>query len=499
MKWARMARCRKRWRGPHHPLHHAGVIGMMMGLGSILGCPPSAPTPTPQGPIRGTALLQSTTPTDTHETTTNGPVAADWSWRPLDYMAQGMAAPTEPWTANEWQTALRVLKSLDDPRKLPRWESRQSGQIFSHLISPHHLAVVDNELIALPTRFGSLHDFLAIANELHALYKTASTNDSIGVFDVEIVETAHLLVWLLQRYFVIAERVHATLPRHDPPQFAARSDRLNRSCEQWADALRQAVSLLDTNTDGGPHAFRLRPPVVVRLANHLESTMPAMWPTLAPSLRNELRETLAAMAARENVAAVKSAIEAIIAALPSAAVITPTRIVHRSNAGDPSADGWFTAASSSGRFTVRVPAVFDDFTLLVRAHAADTPEVVPNVAHHTIEAAATADGMRFVAVCIDGLPDRAANFVPASAAEFLPPTEFLLQSESPITLPSHPDSPGHEWRVAHIDAGTLRIVRLFRIGHLGYRLLVDYPAPTDATSIPPAAVRFFESFTPDPR
>ena len=39
-------------------------------------------------------------------------------------------------------------------------------------------------------------------------------------------------------------------------------------------------------------------------------------------------------------------------------------VMHRIQAGEPEADQWFTAKSTEGNFTVRLPARFNDFTVL---------------------------------------------------------------------------------------------------------------------------------------
>jgi hypothetical protein len=74
--------------------------------------------------------------------------------------------------------------------------------------------------------------------------------------------------------------------------------------------------------------------------------------------------------------------------------------MHRKQAGEPDQSGWMLAASTEGRFSVRLPIKFDDFTVL------EVPEA-PAMRTHAV-AATSSERVAFVATRIVYRKERAS-------------------------------------------------------------------------------------------
>jgi len=88
--------------------------------------------------------------------------------------------------------------------------------------------------------------------------------------------------------------------------------------------------------------------------------------------------------------------------LAAAQTLPEGMTMHRKNAGDLDASGWTTAASTMGRFSVRLPLKFNDFTMQM-------PPTDVNVAAIFGVGGKTTEGIKFVAQRIvyrrdDGAP-----------------------------------------------------------------------------------------------
>ena len=150
--------------------------------------------------------------------------------------------------------------------------------------------------------------------------------------------------------------------------------------------------------------------------------------------------------------------------------------MHRTQAGTPDAKGWYLAHSDAGRFSVLMPAPFNDFSI-------DSATV--KGAPMTSDAIGTqrADGVKFSVVC-----NRGGD---------APPNEILRSFPDKMGAKAvHLSVKGHDAVELHTTApaGVMRAVALKNQLCL---LIVDPQGPTKIVPDNDAKI-MFESFTPDP-
>jgi hypothetical protein len=80
--------------------------------------------------------------------------APDNSLTLKEYIDAGVPAIDKPWTAGDYQKAGTTLADIakKDPTKLPRLDSKNSGDLFAHIIAQKNLAGLTDKTVPVDTR-----------------------------------------------------------------------------------------------------------------------------------------------------------------------------------------------------------------------------------------------------------------------------------------------------------------------------------------------------------
>jgi len=152
---------------------------------------------------------------------------------------------------------------------------------------------------------------------------------------------------------------------------------------------------------------------------------------------------------------------------------------HRTNAGTPEADGWYTAASTQGAFIVRVPNQFTDLTVSTGDDGKEKSYV--------IESRST-EGIKFSAVRIPILKPR------NSIKEFF--EELVQKAERMVVLDEklYFELDGHDCLdFAYTSGKSVTVVRLIGLSDGSLNLKVEYPADDSKGETRRIAAKYFAS------
>lgn len=238
------------------------------------------------------------------------PVAEDRSLPPQGYAAAGMTPLDRPWTLNDFGAAVAVLMSLsqNDPRLLPRHQSKASGAVFRQLTFADALKVLDEEKVPLAERRRYAGAAMGHLARLMTVYIDATAKGK--TFDTEVVEIAALILETSVKARRMARQGLAALPADDP--------RLPLE-KEGLEQLDQRVASIVTGTINSLGDRRSYSPAVrSRLAQLLTTLVPPFYLSLPEALRKESRAKLDDFASADADAGVKTAIASLAKALDAA-------------------------------------------------------------------------------------------------------------------------------------------------------------------------------------
>jgi hypothetical protein len=170
--------------------------------------------------------------------------------------------------------------------------------------------------------------------------------------------------------------------------------------------------------------------------------------------------------------------------LSTSALPAPKTVMHRTKAGEADFSGWYAARSTEGDFEIRLPAPFNDFTII--ATADDGAEIKTCVV-----GSVTPGGVTFSALAArrpdgkfrdDPLITQMASFEKRGALKSKQSVEFAGMT-------------GVELRVE--DTKTSGFLRVFKTRDTIYQLMVEVIPPTTLDDVAWNAARFFESLKVD--
>lgn len=169
--------------------------------------------------------------------------------------------------------------------------------------------------------------------------------------------------------------------------------------------------------------------------------------------------------------------------LSAGAADTGQMRMHRQQAGEPGKSGWILAASTEGRFSVRLPIKFNDFTVL------EVPEA-PAERTHTV-GAKSSEGIAFVATRI--VYRKSA----ASAKEYFARFEKGQgQTAPPISVTPLQVGPLRAVDLVFKGPGAVSYQRVVLLDSDLLMLSVESPSEHDA-AVRELAARFFDSLQVD--
>jgi hypothetical protein len=148
-----------------------------------IGCDPRNPSTSSAGQVSAPAAQQL-------------PAAADHSPPIEELMRMGMPAPDRVWSPDDMGNAIEVCRKLmaDDIEKLPRYEGKTSGAMFSRMISKENLGAALSEKFPQAGRGPILMVWFGHVGNLVKVYAEAMTKGK--AFDAEVTEIFSLLTGL---------------------------------------------------------------------------------------------------------------------------------------------------------------------------------------------------------------------------------------------------------------------------------------------------------------
>jgi hypothetical protein len=196
-----------------------------------------------------------------------------------EYIRLGLAAPDREWTGNDMVEAEKVLASLaqNGYRRLPRYKSERSGEVFARLTSPRNLDLFRNRSLPLEGRFPQSLSYLQAGNQIFKLYLSAYLKKE--ALDSELVE---LMGAQFRTTAVILELVDEFLPtiKKDDPKYEVRMQGLEQMKRGLASVVAGGLQTLTEREN-------YRGSELARLVGYMQETFPLIVPRLPPAARDE--------------------------------------------------------------------------------------------------------------------------------------------------------------------------------------------------------------------
>lgn len=200
----------------------------------------------------------------------------DESLTSAEYIRLGMPAHDRDWAGNDMMEVQKILTALAEQgfRKLPRYQSERSGDVFARITSAQNLEILQNRTLPLDARFpNALNHFQANA-QLMKLYLTGFLRQEVR--DSELIE---LIGSQLRLTVVVLDLTDEFLPRID------RNDQARmRGLEQMKRGMANVVAgSLTTLTETELYRESER----ARLVGYMQDAFPQIVPRLQPASRDE--------------------------------------------------------------------------------------------------------------------------------------------------------------------------------------------------------------------
>jgi hypothetical protein len=175
------------------------------------------------------------------------------------------------------------------PERLPRFNSAQSGAIFSRITSPENMDIYRNKTLPLEARFP---DFILYGSSLSTITKTylATALEHKTTSD-ELIELTGANLRATQLQLDIVKEFLPTMSKQDP-SYEVRLAGLRQMQDGLASvAVGSTIMLADEEKEYGP-----TPDGRSRLLAHCRESLPAIAQHLRPATQRELELRLAQIA-----------------------------------------------------------------------------------------------------------------------------------------------------------------------------------------------------------
>lgn len=196
-----------------------------------------------------------------------------------EYIQLGMPAYDREWSANDMVTAAKTLSDIAEQgfEKLPRYQSKKSGEFFARITSPENLNMYKNRTLPLDTRLGQSLNFIGGGGETLKVYLYGFLNNKIGAD--EIIE---LMGLQLRTIVVSLELVDEFAPtiKKDDPSYATRMQGFDRMKSGLATIVAGTMQTLTER-----QAYNSTE--LVRLVGYMKETFPSIVSRLAPGVQQE--------------------------------------------------------------------------------------------------------------------------------------------------------------------------------------------------------------------
>lgn len=197
-----------------------------------------------------------------------------------DYLRRGVPNADRQWMSNDYISAAKALTAIaaEDARLLPRYQaSGVSGAVFTRMTSAENLAIFKNASLPIGQRVGLAIESGPALKRVMLVYMKASTQDLR--FGAELVELMACQLALIDASLTLVEAFAQTLDPKDPT-YATRMAGLKKMKQGVATVVSGGLLTL---SETGFYATR----DLVRLASHLEKTLPSILKQLPPAVRIE--------------------------------------------------------------------------------------------------------------------------------------------------------------------------------------------------------------------
>jgi hypothetical protein len=103
----------------------------------------------------------------------------DYSFTSKQYREMGMPDWNDAWTMDEYGDVMGTLRNvqIDDPLSLPRKGSRNSGDLFNHLVSMENLQFLYDESLPLYDKARRVQPYLHVHEEFCDIYTNLHSED----------------------------------------------------------------------------------------------------------------------------------------------------------------------------------------------------------------------------------------------------------------------------------------------------------------------------------
>jgi len=131
----------------------------------------------------------------------------DLSMTVKEYQALGMPDPGKVWKNSEYENANIMMGTLkiDNPLRLPRKNSKKSGQVFQRLISEENLEFVNDTTAPLSLRAFKIQTYPFFVSALTSLY-TVNANDK-PYYPGELMDIRIFSLHLNEAMFRLSEKI----------------------------------------------------------------------------------------------------------------------------------------------------------------------------------------------------------------------------------------------------------------------------------------------------
>ncbi|MBX9668098.1 MAG: hypothetical protein K2X93_10790 [Candidatus Obscuribacterales bacterium] len=176
-------------------------------------------------------------------------------------------------------TASKKLAEIaeDSYEKLPRYQSKQSGEFFKRITSPENLNMLKSRTLPLDARLGQALNFMNGGGETLKVYLFGFINNKIGAD--EIIELMGLQLRTVVVLLELVDELTVTIKKDDPT-YETRMQGLDRMKSGLATVVAGTVQSLSERQS-------YKTSELVRLVDYMKETFPTIVTRLAPGVQQE--------------------------------------------------------------------------------------------------------------------------------------------------------------------------------------------------------------------
>jgi hypothetical protein len=186
-----------------------------------------------------------------------------------DYRELGLPAQDAKWGGTEMEQASKVLSALGkkDLGQLPRYQSKQSGEVFARITSADNLAYFRKQDVPVATRMPQAITFYTSQNQILVVYLNGYLKKKTGTG--ELIELMGAMSRSSLMLFEVSEEFLPTIPKDDPNLKArlAGLDKMRMGLAQFIQGTLQTITEKSTYSLAEQR----------RLIGYAKETFPGLW------------------------------------------------------------------------------------------------------------------------------------------------------------------------------------------------------------------------------